>query len=165
MIGFIDALLTHFGTKDNTALSLFPHFIQITVTHALGICPHLSYPGNGCTKCHCNFNSHMKSSLHRVIPFLQLFCNYQFRGLDSIQFFCFQTHVLAGSRLETRLCSILLLPASELFFIITLRGPRRKHNLCIVGKTCLQLCFIATKVTRLLLPYLLHRELVYRVVA
>jgi hypothetical protein len=43
------------------------------------------------------------------------------------KFFCSQAHILAGWRLETRLHSMLLLPASELFFITTLHGPRRKQ--------------------------------------
>jgi hypothetical protein len=34
--------------------------------------------------------------LHRIIPFLSLFCNCQRRRLDSIQFLCSQAHVLAG---------------------------------------------------------------------
>jgi hypothetical protein len=44
----------------------------------------------------------MKSSLHRLIPFLPLFCNRQFRRLDSIHFICSQTHILAGWRLRTQ---------------------------------------------------------------
>jgi hypothetical protein len=45
----------------------------------------------------------MKSSLHSLIPFLPLFCNCQFRRLDSIQFLCSQAHIQAGWRLETQL--------------------------------------------------------------
>jgi hypothetical protein len=45
----------------------------------------------------------MKSSLRLLIPFLLLFCNGQFRRLDSIQFLCSQAHILAGWRLETQL--------------------------------------------------------------
>jgi hypothetical protein len=45
----------------------------------------------------------MKSSLHRLIPFLPLFCNCQFRRFDSVQFFCSQAPILAGWHLETRL--------------------------------------------------------------
>jgi hypothetical protein len=79
----------------------------------------------------------MKSFCHRLIPFLPLFCSCQSRRLDSVQFLCYHAHILAGWHLETRLYSILLLPASELFFITTLHGPRRKHNLSIVRKACL----------------------------
>jgi hypothetical protein len=42
----------------------------------------------------------MNSSFHSLIPFLLLFCNCQFRRLNSIQF---QAHILAGWLLETQL--------------------------------------------------------------
>jgi hypothetical protein len=45
----------------------------------------------------------MKYSLPSLTPFLRLFCNCQFRRLDSIQFLCSQAHIPAGWRLETRL--------------------------------------------------------------
>jgi hypothetical protein len=38
------------------------------------------------SQSHYNFNSHMKSSYHSLIPFLLLFCWCQFRRLDSIQY-------------------------------------------------------------------------------
>jgi hypothetical protein len=41
-------------------------------------------------------------SFHSLITFLPLLCNCQFRRLDSIQFLCFQGHILAGWRLETQ---------------------------------------------------------------
>jgi hypothetical protein len=44
----------------------------------------------------------MKSSFNSLIPFLPLFCNCQFRRLDSIQFLCSHAHISAGWRLETR---------------------------------------------------------------
>jgi hypothetical protein len=76
----------------------------------------------------------------------QIHFNYQFWRPDSIQFLCFQVHILAGLRLGTRLYSILLLPASELFFITLLHGPRRKHSLSIAGKACLQFRCLSTDV-------------------
>jgi hypothetical protein len=77
----------------------------------------------------------MKSSFHRLIPFLPLFCNCQFRRLDCIQFLCSHAHILADWRLETRLdstrlCSILLY-AAEHFFITTLHGTRGKRRLLL----------------------------------
>jgi hypothetical protein len=39
----------------------------------------------------------MKYSLQPIIYFLPLFCNCQFRRLDSIQILCSQAHVPAGS--------------------------------------------------------------------
>jgi hypothetical protein len=47
----------------------------------------------------------MKSSFHNWILFLPLFCNFQFRRLDSIQFLCSQAHIPAGWRPRTRLFS------------------------------------------------------------
>jgi hypothetical protein len=49
----------------------------------------------------------MKFSFHRLIPLLPLFCNCQFRRLDSIQFLSSQAHIPAGWRLETRLFTLL----------------------------------------------------------
>jgi hypothetical protein len=100
----------------------------------------------------------MKSSLYSLIPFLPLFCNCQFRRIDSIQFICSQAPIPAGWRLETRLDSMLLLPASELFLITTLHGPRRKHCLSIVDNACLQRRCIATEAIGLLLAYSLPRN-------
>jgi hypothetical protein len=41
----------------------------------------------------------MKSSCHSLVPFLPLFCDCQFRRLDSIQI---QAHIPAGRRLKAR---------------------------------------------------------------
>jgi hypothetical protein len=43
-----------------------------------------------------------------------------------------------------------------------LHGPRRKHIISVVGKSCLQRHCIATEVTLLLLLYSLSRECVYQ---
>jgi hypothetical protein len=45
----------------------------------------------------------MKANFHSLIPFLPLFCNCQFRRIDSIQFLCSRVHILTGWRLETQL--------------------------------------------------------------
>jgi hypothetical protein len=103
----------------------------------------------------------MKPSFHSLIPFL-LFCNCQFRIHDSIQFLCSPAHILSRN---SNLHSMLLLTTSELFSIITLHGPHRKHSLSDVGKACLQRCCIATEVTRLLFAYSLPWECVYSIVA
>jgi hypothetical protein len=47
----------------------------------------------------------MKSSLHSLINFLPLFCNYHYRRLDSVQFLCSLAHILAGWSPEARLFS------------------------------------------------------------
>jgi hypothetical protein len=82
------------------------HTFHFTVTHALGFSVVTSrILATDLSQSHCNFKSHMKSSLRSLIPFLPLFCECQFRRLDSIQFLCSQTHTLVGWRVETRLYS------------------------------------------------------------
>jgi hypothetical protein len=162
MTGFIDTLYTVLGTTGTTALSRFPHTLQFTVTHALGFSVSTSrILATDLSQSHCYIKSHMKSFLHPLILFLSLFCNCQFRRLNSIQFFCSKAHVLAGWSLETWLNSF----STVLFFITTLHGPRRKHSLSIVVEACLQLRCIETEVSRLLLAYSLQWEWVYRIVA
>jgi hypothetical protein len=94
----------------------------------------------------------MKSSFRSLIPFLLLFCNWK---LNSIPLLPSSYPGRLGSRNSTQFFW------SELFFITTFHGPRRKHNRSIVGKTSLQRLSIATEVTRLLLAYSLPRECVY----
>jgi hypothetical protein len=48
-----------------------------------------------------NFKSHMKYSFHSLIHFLPLFCNCQYRGLDSIYFLCSQARILSNWLIET----------------------------------------------------------------
>jgi hypothetical protein len=77
------------------------HNLQFTVPHALGFSVFTSrILATDLSQPHCHFNSHMKPSFHSLIPFLPLFCSYQFRRLDSIHF---EVHILAGWRLGTRL--------------------------------------------------------------
>jgi hypothetical protein len=125
------ALCTH-TTGDYRQYSAIAvlHTFQLSVTHALGF-PVLTSRilATDFEQSHCRFKSQMKSSCHSPITFLLLFCRCQFRRLDSIQILCSQAHILAGWRLETRLYSILF-SAAEHFFITTLHGSRRKHNLC-----------------------------------
>jgi hypothetical protein len=45
----------------------------------------------------------MKSSFNSLSLSLSLFCNCQFRGLNSVTFLCSQPHILEVWRLETRL--------------------------------------------------------------
>jgi hypothetical protein len=110
---------------------------------------------------HCHLKSHMKYSLHRIIPFLPLFYHRQFQTHDSIQFLCSQ-HISSQAGVSK--------PNSILFCSYQLRnsslhGPRRKHSFSIVRKACLQCRRIATKVTQRLFAYALPRECVYRIVA
>jgi hypothetical protein len=98
----------------------------------------------------------MKSSFHSLIPFLPLFCNCQ---LHSVQFLSSQAHILAGWSVETRPVS------TEIFFIATLHGPRRKRSLFDIEKACLQRRCTAKEVIPLLFASLLPREYVYGIVA
>jgi hypothetical protein len=51
----------------------------------------------------CHFKSHMRFTLHRLIPFMPIFRNCQFQRLELIQFLCSQRYIAVGWRLETRL--------------------------------------------------------------
>jgi hypothetical protein len=66
----------------------------------------------------------MKPSFHSLIPFLPIFCNCQFRRLDSIQFLCSQALILTGWRLETQLSTLC---CSTEFLITILHGSHEKH--------------------------------------
>jgi hypothetical protein len=154
MIGFIDTLYTVLGTTGNYSAIADLHTLQFTVTHALEFSVFTSrILATDLSVCH--FKSHMKSSLHRVIPFLQLFCNCQFRRFDSIQFLC--PKLISWQASVSKLDSIL----NSLYNART----TQKYSLSIVGKAFLQRCCIAMEVTRLSLTYSLPRECVYRVVA
>jgi hypothetical protein len=77
--------------------------IQFIVTHALGFSVFTSrILATDLSQSHWHFKSHMKFSLHRLIPFSPSFCDCQFRRLDCIQFLCSQAHITAGWRLEAR---------------------------------------------------------------
>jgi hypothetical protein len=94
------------GTTGNTALSLI---------HTLPSSPLHTHHGSQSSlvvslqRSQCHFKSHMKSSLHYLIPFLSFFYTCQFRRLDSVQFLRSQAHILTGWRLETRLSSTAIL--------------------------------------------------------
>jgi hypothetical protein len=105
-IGWLDLLAHNTRNYNQYSAIVDLHALQFTVTHALGFSVLTSrVPAEDLQQSHCHFKSHMKSSLHSLIPFLPLFCSCQFRTLDSIQFLCSQAHILAGWRLESRLSS------------------------------------------------------------
>jgi hypothetical protein len=80
------------------------HFTVHRSTHALRFSVFTSpILATDLQQSHCHFKSHMKSSFHSQIPLLPVFCNFQFRRLDSIQLLCSQVHILTGWRLETPL--------------------------------------------------------------
>jgi hypothetical protein len=149
-------------TTGNTAILLI-YTLWISVAPTLGFSVFTSrILTTDLYQSHYNFKSHMKSSLYSLIIFLPLFCDCQFRRLDSIKFLCSEAHVLAGWRLETQLTQFF---STELFFTTILNRPCRKHSLFVVGKACLQSRCITTEIIPLLLAYWLPRECVYRTVA
>jgi hypothetical protein len=104
MIGYIDTLYTTLGTADNYCAIADLHTLQFTVTHTLRFSVFTSrFLAMDLSQSHCHFRSHMESSFHRLISFLSLFCNCQFRRLDSIQFLCSQAHILVVWRPEIQL--------------------------------------------------------------
>jgi hypothetical protein len=115
-----------------------PHTLQFTVIHTLGfsvfttriMATDLSQPPS-------NFKSYTKSSFHSLIPILILFCNYEFRRINSIQFLCSRAHIPAGWRPETRLFALVSTTPldstpSRLLNVSICNpghGPHRKHSL------------------------------------
>jgi hypothetical protein len=88
---------------------------------------------------------------------------FQFTVTHTLGFSVFISRILATDLMASRNSTELF--STELLFIITLHGPRRKHSLFNVKKSCLQRRSIATEVIRLLLAYSLPRECVYRAVS
>jgi hypothetical protein len=162
MIGFLDTLRTPLGITGNYSTTAILHPLQFAVSHALGFSDFTSrILATGLWQSHCHFKSHMKHSFPSLIPFLSIFCNCQFRRLDSI------LNPLLRRSYSGRLASqnSTQFFSTEPLFITTLDGPCRKHSLPIVRKACLKRRCIATEVTRLLLEYSLPQEYVYQVVA
>jgi hypothetical protein len=86
---------------------IYWHTLQFTVTHGLVFSVFTSrILATHLLQSHCHFKSHMKSSFQSLIPFLPIFCNCQFRKLDSIKFLCPQAHIPAGWSLETLLSTL-----------------------------------------------------------
>jgi hypothetical protein len=113
------------------------HTFQFTVTHALGFSVFTSrLLAKDLSQSHCNFKSHMKSSGHSLISFLPLFST-QF---NSIQFFCFQAHILAGWRPETRLFTstrlLCLLPSSDCVLFQPFGKNFTENTASIVKEAC-----------------------------
>jgi hypothetical protein len=141
MIGFIDTLYTPLNYRQYSAIADL-HALHFTVTHALGFSVFTSrILTTDLYQSHCHFKSHMEPSFHSLIPFSPLFCNCQFRRLNSIPLLPSSYPGRLASRNSTQFFTI------EFFSITTLHRSRRKRSLSIVGKSCLQCRCIATEVT------------------
>jgi hypothetical protein len=125
----------------------YSHTLQFTVAHTMGLSLPWSYPGNGFITDSLKLQITHEAFFSQHI-FLSLFRKCQ---LNSIPLFTSSYPGRLASRKLTQLFS------TEIFFITTLHGPRRKHSLSIAGKACLQRCCKATEVSRLLLEYWLPR--------
>jgi hypothetical protein len=72
-IGFIDTLYTQLGITGNYSAIADLHTLQFTVTDKLGFSVFTSrILTTDSSQSQCHFKSHMKSSLHRIIPFIAL---------------------------------------------------------------------------------------------
>jgi hypothetical protein len=127
---FIAILYTVRGATVDTALSLlYTHYSSPLHTHCDSKSS-LAVSWQRIYQSHCNYKSHIKSSFHSLIPLLPLFCNCQFRRLDSIQI------PLLPSSYSGRLASgnstlhfRILFCTAQHFFITILHVPRIKHSL------------------------------------
>jgi hypothetical protein len=143
VIGFIAPhTFTQFRTTVNYSASAILHTLQFTVTHVLVFSVFTSrILATDLSQSHCNFKSHMESSFQGLIPFIPLFCDCQFRSLDSIEFLCSQAHILAGWRLEARTftsdsttrlfysyCYLLLYLSSVSFYNTSARTTKRRYS-------------------------------------
>jgi hypothetical protein len=131
MLRFIDTLYTQLGTTGNYSAITIPTLYSSPLRTHWGPQPSLVlswqriYSYNSLTVT----SDHTWVSLHRLIPFLPLFCNCQFRRLDSVQFFCSQAHNLAGWRLKTRLTRLTLLKWTLIYDHFA-RTTQKTQSLC-----------------------------------
>jgi hypothetical protein len=79
-IGWLDLLRlihSHTGTTGNYSAIADLHTLQFTVPHTLGFSGFISrILATDLSQSHCNFKSHMKSSLYRLINFLPFLLNH-----------------------------------------------------------------------------------------
>jgi hypothetical protein len=77
MIGFIAPYtFTQFGTTGNYTPIAILHTFQFTAAHALGFSVFTSrILATDLSQTHCHFESYVKSSWHRLIPFLPFLLN------------------------------------------------------------------------------------------
>jgi hypothetical protein len=141
-------VFTQLGITGNTALPLFPHTLQFTVTHALRFSALTSrILATGLSHSHCNFKSHVKVSCYSLDLFLPFLLS----------------HLRLPSPVHppTVLCSVYCLPSS-----VSSNTPRHvphtKHRLLLSGLRVYWSIYLAVDV--LLLSAYASREYVYRLV-
>jgi hypothetical protein len=66
---------TTFHELNDSTTYIYYMYFHFTVSHALGSQPSLAISLKWTYQSHCNFNSHMKSSWHRLNPFLPFLLN------------------------------------------------------------------------------------------
>jgi hypothetical protein len=97
---------------------------QLTITHSLGFSVFTSHIlATDLSESHCNFKSHLKFSLHRLISFVSFLLNHRLPSpeLDPI----LSTTVVFSSTV------LLLLLSSRTLLITILHGPHGKHRLLL----------------------------------
>jgi hypothetical protein len=132
MIGFIASYtFTARDYRQYSAIAIL-HTLQFIVAHAVWFSVFTSrILATDLWQSHCNFKSHMKPSLYRLIPFLPLICNCQFWRLDSIPRFrsLYTDRLASRTRLFTSRPLFCFLVCSQTL-LITLKGSQRRHSLC-----------------------------------
>jgi hypothetical protein len=153
MIGFIAPYtFTQFGTTVNySAIAILQNF-QFIFTQPLGFSVFNSrILATDLSQSRCNFTTHMKSSSHRLIPFLPFF---------SVTFHCNLQNSTQSSRLLSCTPSRLL---TAPFYNPSARTPRKTP--CSSFKdACLLVRYVAVDVLVLSRAHVL-RECVYRAVS
>jgi hypothetical protein len=128
------------------------HTFQFTVAHALEFSAFTSHIlATDLSQSHCNFKSHMKSSLHHLIPFLALILRFRIpkSRLNSIPSSypgrpAFWNPTLHTTRLFCFYYFYFIHPFFWLYPYTTARhGPHTKHSFSIVKEACLLGCCIA----------------------
>jgi hypothetical protein len=174
MLDLLHLIHSQLGTTGNYSATVILHAFQFTTAHALGFSVLTSrILATDLSQYHWNFKSHVKSSLHCLIPFLPLFCSCQFRRLDSIQF---RAHIQAGfPKLDSSLPNTVLYSVysrqlsytpsrllTMLSYNSSARTPRKTPS-SIVQNACFLVLYLAMDV--LLSCACVLRECVYRPVA
>jgi hypothetical protein len=137
MTGFITPYtFTQFGTTGNYSAIAILHTCQFTVPNALGFLVFTSrILATDLSQSHCNFKSHMKSSLHRLISFLPFPLNHL--GLPSPELEPVLSTTVLYSVVLCFFCCILpatlllLLLSCQTLLITTMHGPHGKHRLLL----------------------------------